>query len=53
MTDYEYEVALDERLLESLLNEWDSTVYIFDPLEGLDDLPDTDLYGNSYDEEGC
>jgi len=47
MTDYEYELALDEQLVAELLNEWNDTV----DLEGLfDDLPDTDLYGNSYDE---
>ena len=51
MTDFEYELALDEQLLDSLLDEWDSTVYIFDPLEGLDDdLPETDLYGNRFDD---
>jgi len=47
MTEFDYELALDEQLVAELLNEWNGTEFI----EGLfDDLPDTDLYGNSFDE---
>jgi len=47
MTNFDYELALDEQLVADLLNEWDGTEFI----EGLfDDLPDTDLYGNHFDD---
>jgi len=47
MNEFDYELALDEQLVAELLSEWDGTEYI----EGLfDDLPDTDLYGNHYED---
>jgi len=46
MTEFDYELALDEQLVAELLNEWNGTEFI----EGLFDLPDTDLYGNHFDE---